>query len=476
MQVILYSDFKKKKNSTKLPNVASDNYECILKDNSSAYNATIILEFSSCQTNIIHYSYAYIPSFYKYYYVDDIKWSNNRQWEISLVCDALATYRSEIINSRNFCLRSSATRSPSINDDMYPFSCQTKTERFAWQNPFQTIKNGTYMICGRQTGGVDADMVGSVSYVGFKSGGIKGMVDTISNQFTNLLNKPIENLTTNPLDFIEGSYFLPFTIDELGGSIQSNYTLQGFQSHQNYYSFEGKYTKTFSKWIEISDLPNHPQSELYGQYLNSSNGTTVIMYIPSFGVIPLNSDLLINKKGIYADLSLDLTNGNVRLNIFAKTSETTKDVLLESINSNCSCNFSVTSHHLDLSGLVGGIGNTALSGMQIALGGNLAEGVSGVAEGMAQTTKSCLTPQYSTIGSTSGGLNNLYGVPFIQYTYQLKEGLDTTNIGYKVCDDIIPINTGIGFYQFGTSNIEISGSLQERADVQTAMLGGFFYE
>lgn len=472
MNIVFYSNFYKRKNSTKRPSEGTT-VSCTLKNDCSMLNPQIEIEYNSASSNPVAWNYAYIEAFGRYYYVTDWQWMEHRKWTAFLSVDALATHKEDIGASNQYVLRSSEVSNGNVVDEAYYQECRTKNEKHAFQTLWSGLGTGSYIVAGRQTKGVSNDMVGSVSYVGFTKESMKSMIDNVSDQFTKFLSKPIESFTTNPLDFIDGCIFIPLTIEDLGGTVKSNYTLQGFESHSNYYSFNGQYRKEKTKVFEITDMPSHPDAEKYGVYLNGSKGTDIILFCPPFGVIPLNADLVKNCTSIYGNVAVDITNGNCKLDIYGKYNYgTATDILLESIKGNCGCNFSMTDSRFDLGGLIGGAIDTI--GGAVSMSAGNAFGAESVSGGIGQIIGS-FVPKYSTVGGSSGGLADIYGAPFIQYTYKLMSGIDVNNVGLPICKEL---NIGAvgGYLKCATANVSTNATPQEVEEIRGFMLGGFFYE
>lgn len=118
MIVNLYK-LTKKINSTLRPApVTGTEYDCKILNPSSIINPT--LELQKTDSNLIYeFNYAYIPTFKRYYFVNDIV-SFRNLWRISLTVDVLATYRTDIYNSSQYVLRSRMASNPDIVDPVYP--------------------------------------------------------------------------------------------------------------------------------------------------------------------------------------------------------------------------------------------------------------------------------------------------------------------------------------------------------------------
>lgn len=66
-----------------------------LREESNIHNPVIMINAPS----IIGFNYAYIPDFYRYYYVNDITSVRVGLWRLTLICDVLMSFKSAILNS-----------------------------------------------------------------------------------------------------------------------------------------------------------------------------------------------------------------------------------------------------------------------------------------------------------------------------------------------------------------------------------------
>lgn len=66
-----------------------------LKDKVNMVNPVIMLKSST----IINKNYCYIPSFNRYYFIQDVVILNNNIQELYLKCDVLESFKSDILNS-----------------------------------------------------------------------------------------------------------------------------------------------------------------------------------------------------------------------------------------------------------------------------------------------------------------------------------------------------------------------------------------
>ena len=95
MNAVFYA-FEKKKNSTARPGtgVSSATIAIELKDDTSVLNPVLIMTATTSGMptpfNPSYYTYVHIPSFSRYYFVDDVKYVLGH-WEFYLSIDVLAT-------------------------------------------------------------------------------------------------------------------------------------------------------------------------------------------------------------------------------------------------------------------------------------------------------------------------------------------------------------------------------------------------
>ena len=91
---ITFYQFSKRTNSTKIVNVSGTTLNCELKDATSIFNPGLVIRAVPAGWNPI-WNYAYIPAFDRYYFINNWTWLNG-VWGCSLVCDVLASFKSEI--------------------------------------------------------------------------------------------------------------------------------------------------------------------------------------------------------------------------------------------------------------------------------------------------------------------------------------------------------------------------------------------
>ena len=110
MDIRVFTDFTKIKNSTKQP-AGGQQIGCFLKDDTSLLRPVFILD-----TPIA--SYTYVQAFGKYYFVSDVVNLDANRCEVHCVLDVLATYKADIVNYPAFVERSAVLFDEYVNDPL----------------------------------------------------------------------------------------------------------------------------------------------------------------------------------------------------------------------------------------------------------------------------------------------------------------------------------------------------------------------
>ena len=129
-----FYNFSKRENSTKRPAGNGNQFSCNIKMPSGVLNPVIEL---STTTNMTQYNYCKIAHFQdRYYFVSD--WvSDHGLWIAHLKVDVLATYKTDILASTQYVLRSASKSNLTIPDAIYPVSTQKTLVNTSVRNPMK---------------------------------------------------------------------------------------------------------------------------------------------------------------------------------------------------------------------------------------------------------------------------------------------------------------------------------------------------
>ena len=113
-----------------------------LRDECSITSPSILVE----ATSLVDYNYCYIPEFKRYYFISDITSVRNNLWRVSLKCDVLESFKSDILNSSCIINKQSGMgKSNSLFDDgSYVNEIDTFTEVAEFSSGFN--KSGEFIL------------------------------------------------------------------------------------------------------------------------------------------------------------------------------------------------------------------------------------------------------------------------------------------------------------------------------------------
>lgn len=141
---VKFANISKKENSTKRPTTWGATLQCKLLEPSTLTAPRLeLVGIANAQT----YTYAYIPTFGRYYFIKE--WTaDGVKWIADLSVDVLASYRNEIGFSTQYVLRAADTISPEVIDTKY--QATTNAEYMSTTGSFSFAEldttNGCYLV------------------------------------------------------------------------------------------------------------------------------------------------------------------------------------------------------------------------------------------------------------------------------------------------------------------------------------------
>lgn len=153
---VRFYNYSKKGNSTAVPSLTDGTaIDCFIKENTSTYNPTFIIESSSWPS----FTYAYWNPYF--YFVNDIVSIGNSLYEVSCSIDALGSWRSDILNSSQFVNRSASEYNVWMKDIELSNEQRTISTAYA-HTSIPYFGAGTYIL--RTIGGASGDNSGITTY------------------------------------------------------------------------------------------------------------------------------------------------------------------------------------------------------------------------------------------------------------------------------------------------------------------------
>lgn len=472
--------FGKRENSTKIPpsGTTQTQFQCELKNDCDIRNPILIINPSAGLTPF-SFNYCYIPSFTRYYFVNEWRWINGL-WECQLIVDVLATFRSSIGTSSQYVLRSASKFNGAIVDTMYPITNQMSVGKYsitAGQINFD-IASG-YFVIGVIS--ADSSIGGAVSYYVFtysQFNTFKQMLlgsITWTGVSTSEMSEELLKTLFNPFQYIVSCRWFP--------SVPSGYLTAVTSIKFGWWEFQtscSKYTSSLSfenKTISIdyTNIPKHPQANR-GNYLNRSPFSEYYLMKAPYGIIQIPDNITANTAGFTLVETIDYFTGDCALTILEGTgNNVSASPILTAIGK-----MGVDIQLAQVSSNVLGAGMTAGSGIASGLSdlvsGNFAGAVMNTASAISSAVQQ-IAPTVQTGGGTGSfaDIGRFAGDCYLSAKFYSIADEDISDLGRPLCQANV-INTLSGFILVAHADIALVSTDVEQQKVKAYMESGFFWE
>ena len=473
---------QKKPNSTARPYGGSAvvklarNFDCIVRTPSSVLNPVMLIEDNT--DGILDFNYCQVDAWHRYYYIDDISLvDGEHMYQVSMHVDALATYQRDIMNSKQYVLRSSSNYDGTIVDNFYPTIMSTDFGYDTLRVEYNGLSYDCYDVVGGSyitkyftrkinegefiIGVIGENATGityyALNYANFKTLMQNLMAYTPSNMSD--VSNGIAKVLADPLQYVTTCFWIPYAgqVTQAANTINFGYysvaCTSGVLNASDYAHF---YT--------YANIPKHPQSASRGDYLNTAPFTTLTLLFNPFGALELDTTRLINADRARIEWYYDCTKGNAE--IFVYNDETGE-----------------TAYHgyCDMMGVPIPLTQLTVNSLQTAggimeaVGGLLSFNPSAIFSGIGNAVDSQM-PKSSKHGSEGSFLNYRSVKPRIIGNFIKVTDEDINNVGRPLCA-IRQLSTLDGYCQ--TANAEISADMataEENEMIMTSLNTGVLLE
>ena len=475
MIVNLYS-FQKKKNSTAQPQIqtATTLTSAQLKDSTGVMNPTLLINPNNAafSTPFVPsgFNYVHIPSFGRYYFVNNWTWINGL-WECSLSVDVLASFKTAIGAMSEYILRSSSQFETSISDITYPVTTNYAVTRAPIDLNLDMI--GFYVLgiisnsSAVSEGAISYYIMTAAEMANFKS---YLMSETFlsANGLASLqeMNKELVKVAYNPFQYIVSCKFFPFAYpSDIGTAVTSiNF---GWWSIPMTARLISGYV-IFSQQSDTFTAGAHPQASR-GRYLNHAPYTEIYVIHPMIGTVLLDSNkieatntviITVTADAISGQGVIDITNTTRGIRLFETCSNIAQDIPLAQINTD-----------------VIGVARTAISstGDVISKVANLDIGgaIASAASGVLNTIEASI-PVLQASGVNGNKANYYFSADFYTVNRQVVDE-DLSHRGRPLCANKT-INTLSGFVMCADGHFSGNCFDAEKDMVNNYLMTGFYYE
>ena len=463
MNVTFYK-INKKINSTKIPVGTGTTLNVVLKSPSSIINPRFELN------QYLDVNYCYVAEFNRYYFINEIKYENPL-WTYSCNVDVLASFKNDIGNSTKYVLRSASQRNELLIDNSAPMIATNDTNSTA-------IINVNNMASGKFVVGVVGNNAGAQTMYQMN-------VDTFQSLLSSLLTtadgyewgdltRGLINSVMNPFQYITSCRWYPVSFPvgsptELmcglwGSDVQASPILAsqfGTGAPVDSYTFM---------------IPKHPQTNTRGKYMNLSPFTRMKLDLGVFGIVDLDTTLLMGMDEIFVAIYVDVFSGIGTCYGWARvsgTDSTNRQLFKRQVQ--YGVNIPLSSN--DASAVPSIISIASSVAMGIATGGAsigaTALAVGGATGGVLDLASS-MNGSLNTMSSGGSVLDHLQTLYLIA-TFNNQGEIDIEDKGRPLCQNKL-ISSLSGFIQCDDGVIESTATEQEKESIANYLASGFFYE
>lgn len=459
----------KNTNSTKQPDITGGTvYNCILKAASGIEAPTIRLDMGQAG-NPAAFNYAYIKEYSRYYYVHNWTWSG-RLWEADLNIDPLATYKSNILASSQYVLRSASVKNVRIPDTIYPMEAQAQFSSASWASPFSASASageGTYILS--MFGKFGSLINYALDYTTFRQLGVKLFDNAVytsgsTSEYLDKLGDQIWQSTFNPLQYVTNCFWLPYSVSTTGT----------FELAAGWYDLgiSGGYVspgKTHKFIIGTADVPKHPQYSATGYtWLNAEPYTQYYLVCQPFGIIPIAADKIIDASALSAEVDVDEVTGKACLQIKDGSGN-----IVTQTGAQLGVPVSIAQSTVDFSGIVSNL-STAVGGAFSAAGGNIVGGTADVVGGAVGSFVSAISPNLAISGTQGAALK--LGDSWTLYAVTHRLGTRAPARYGEPFAGYTSLASLTGYTQCANAAIDLPGTDAEIDAVISYLNGGFYIE
>lgn len=503
--VINFYNFSKRTNSTMRPTSGETQLPCQLKDPCGMLTPTFIIHNVPAAIAPV-WSYAYVPSFKRYYFINDWRWLNG-VWECACAVDVLASFKTEIGNLAEYVTRSSYEFDGNIVDDMY--ICKTEIATQLTQLPefyVRVMTAGFYVvgIIGKESTATQ----GAITYYQMTPAEMARLrayllSDTFLSdqgltQLTDFIPADATKVIYNPYQYIVSCKWFPFPSSAIPDAFKTAVSTIDFGWWNTGTGFSAYRIKdmvpVYTRSENIS-LQDHPQASNRGEFLNHAPYTSRVLRMTPFNEVQIPDEYLSSGDHLTVELQCDFITGMGALLLHARTGENIEKMLITRMTSMLGVDIQLaqvgtdylgarTQELVDKAALWNGVSG-AITNIDVssALGAATSAFQSGAQIAQAKTMYDvgglnnylkAKAPQLLTSGS-NGSLLLFAQNNYLCQTFYRLVSEDRQQLGRPLCAVRILKNIP-GYILCRNADVNISCFEQERSLIGQFLVTGFFYE
>lgn len=462
MKLKYWTDFSKRKNSTKQPlDTQATEIDVKLKDDCSIVNP--VIETSSIPINA---NYFYIDDFKRYYFLDNTERTSQQLKNMAAEVDVLATYKSQIGSTvANIAYSSTGYDTFKVDNRIAVKTTKTVKSTSGAAGIFST--SGCFILSVV----ADGSSTGATMQIALDQANFQTLCTALFN--TQQIQDAIREYLNSPFDAVVGCKWVPFSYDEIPGLAAT-------------ISFAGISTGASGK--KLSSFPVRNSSVAlsipwtYTDFRRSSPYTSLSLWLPGYGYTDLNSADMVGLSSVSVNFMCDMGTGNISYRIFDGTSSE----LLTSGSYDASVSIPVSAVTVDAGGVISSLGGVASGAASAGLSGafgNVAGALSGLGSVLTSGASAVLSANHrvaSTRGTYSGRAIFGAGSDCKLYSFSVDtedpDAADYIARWGRPVGKTESISSHSGYVQCDNASVSMPGTAIEKDRVNSYLNSGFFYE
>lgn len=455
MQITVWSNFLKKRNSMKRPSTeVGIIVNCTLKGECSVMNP--VFELGSASYGLVEY----VKWENNYYFVTDITMGINNYVIIHCTLDVLATWKDQILTNTAFVAYSSSNYDTHIIDRRIAMSTETSVNRQTASNPFDAIGcvllTTISQVYGIATFAITIDayhslleeVLGNASIIQ----DLKEMFGGVNQSIVSCINVPVSRTS-----FPDGES-KAIWLGSYETSI-SGYMTEGYWSNSR---------KINIPWI-------------YDDFRRCSEYTSVQLSLPYVGVVSISTDSIINETYINVLMTMSCQIGSLIYTIRAGSN----DRIIATYTATFGKQLPIATSQVDVQGVLRGAGQIieGASGVGNGIKGTSVNrvqiGSGAMIDGAINTAMALNTHSFSCFGGMGGNYGNL-AIPYFSLVVTSKntitEPSSITASNGRPCFKELALNTLSGYVETIGFSFETNAISQVRDKINEMMDNGVYIE
>ena len=448
MTITYWTNFSKRKNSTKIPTSGTD-LTVVLKNGTSLENPTFILN------NANAFNITYIKAFNHYYFVSDVRYIHKDVVEVDCVQDVLATYKSTITGSQQYILRSASDYDVKIPDSNVSMRAE------------QTVQDTGGAVSNLSAAGLYALTVANekassgyaCTYI-LAASDMRALAVYLNSTITDSVADWFAVRYKSVFDAIISCVWIPISISAVG---------LGKCTTDNIYLGN---TDTGISALKLTNItPLKCESLLtgltwkYNDFRMAGPYTKASLYIPLYGCVDVNPLDIIS--GVELESYVDCITGDVTTYLMGKNGSSTKLISTLNYNIGVNCALSQT--------IQGGAGT--ITSLAAATASAVSGNAYGALSGLAGAAFDAFHTNVSVKGSVSGrSMISVLAMGLTVYYMETTDPAALLNTHGRPCMGYRTLSSLSGFTQCSNAQISISGPDEDRTAIEAFMNAGFYLE